>query len=877
MALKRIVTGILAHVDAGKTTLSEAILYTSNTIRTLGRVDNQDAFLDNFELERARGITIFSKQARISLEESEITLIDTPGHMDFSAEMERALGILDYAILVISAVDGIEAHTVTLWKLLRDYNIPTIIFVNKMDRPDVDKLRVYSSIRSKFGDGVIDFSEENEEFYDALAMTDEGAMEEFLEGASISGATIKSLIKERKVMPCLFGSALKCQGVDKLLVLIDNYTCVEAVEENFGGRVYKIFRDENKVRQTFLKITSGSLKVKELINGEKINRIRLYNGAGYEVVNEAYCGMVCALEGPMNTQAGMGVGVDEWDSIPSIEPVLRYRVVLPSEIDPVKALPEFRRLCEELPELMLEWNEEYRQINLRLMGTVQLEIVKNLVKSYMGFDIEFDTGNIVYKETVIDTVEGVGHYEPLKHYAEVHLIMEPLEAGSGLVFASECNEDDLDPHWQRLILSHLAEKNHRGVLTGSEITDMKITVAAGKAHKKHTEGGDFRQATYRAVRQGLMEAESVLLEPMYNFELEIPNDCVGRAMTDIKRMYGNFENPEMAGENTLIVGKAPIATMLDYHNEVLAYSKGRGSLRCSFGGYAPCHNSDEVIEMIGYDAFGDVDNPASSVFCAHGAGYNVPWNEVKDNMHLESCIKEVLVQEESTVTKRFFSEEDYALGVDEVDDIIKRASGANQNQKKSAWKYSHKNEYTPAVHYVGKAKKEAEYILVDGYNVIHAWEDLADLATENMNSARDKLLDILCNYQAIVKKELIAVFDAYRVSGHKEEYSDYKNIHVVYTAEAQTADRYIEAFAHNNASRYNITVVTSDGQEQIIVMGQGCNLFSSREFLEEVRLASEKSMEKYKSVKESAVATRMSEIIEKIIDNYSSKCNNSND
>ena len=873
--MKRIVMGILAHVDAGKTTLSEAILYTSNTIRKLGRVDNQDAFLDNFELERSRGITIFSKQARISYGESEITLIDTPGHMDFSAEMERALGILDYAILVISGVEGIEAHTVILWRLLKSYNIPTYIFVNKMDRPDVDKESVYTYIRQKFGDSVIDFSEEDDKFFDAIAMTDEEAMEEFFNDSLVSETTIKKLIKERKVMPCLFGSALKCQGIDKLLTIIDRYSYMENAQEQFGARIYKIFRDENKVRQTFVKITSGCLRVKDVIDGEKINRIRLYNGAGYEVVNEVYSGMVCALEGPMNTKAGSGVGVDSWNCIPSMEPVLRYRVVLPQEIDPVKALPEFRKLCEELPELMLEWNEEYRQINLRLMGAVQLEIVKNLVKNSMGFDIEFDTGNIVYKETITEVVEGVGHYEPLKHYAEVHLIMEPLEIGSGLVFDSNCSEDDLDLNWQRLILTHLAEKNHRGVLTGSEITDMKITVAAGRAHKKHTEGGDFRQATYRAVRQGLMEATSVLLEPMYNFELEIPNDCVGRAMTDIKRLHGSFDNPEISGENTLITGKAPIATMLDYHHEVLAYSKGRGSLRCSFFGYAPCHNSDEIIEQMGYDALSDTDNPASSVFCAHGAGYNVPWDEVKNNMHIESCIKENFVQEETVVNKRLFSEEEYALGVEEVDDIIKRASGANQNQKKAAWKYSNKNEYTPAVHYVGKTKKAAEYILVDGYNVIYAWEDLADLAGENMNSARDKLLDILCNYQAIVKKELIAVFDAYRVAGHKEEYSDYKNIHVVYTAEAQTADRYIEAFAHNNAQRYNITVVSSDGQEQIIVMGQGCNLFSSREFLEEVRLASEKNMEKFKAVKESAATTQMSEIIEKSIDNYSSKCNNS--
>ena len=875
--MKRLVMGVLAHVDAGKTTLSEALLYNGKTIKNLGRVDNQNSFLDNFEMERARGITIFSKQAVIKYDTAELTLVDTPGHMDFSAEMERTLGILDYAILVISAVEGVEAHTITLWRLLKEYGIPAFIFVNKMDRPDVNKETVLKAIQKKLGDEITDFTTIDEGFFDAVAMCDEVAMEEFLENGAISEDTITALVKNRRVIPCMFGSALKNQGVTEFMEVLSQYTKESETTDVFGGRAYKIYRDSSGVRQSFIKITSGSLKVKDSINGEKINQLRIYNGAGFETVNEAFAGMICAVVGPSEIKAGQGVGVDSWESKNLLVPVLRYKVVLPEKVDPVKIIPDFRALSEELPELMVTWNEEYGQIDFRLMGQVQLEIVKGIIKDRFGIEVEFDTGSIVYKETIKNTVEGVGHYEPLKHYAEVHLLMEPLPAGSGMVFDADCSEDELDLNWQRLILTHLEEKAHRGVLTGSEITDMKITVAAGKAHKKHTEGGDFRQATYRAVRQGLMEAESVLLEPVYEFELEIPVDAIGRAMTDIKRMYGNFEPAEILGETGILKGSAPVSEMLNYHSEVLAYTKGKGVLRCQVKGYEPCHNSAEIIEKFGYDAILDTNNPTGSVFCSHGAGYNVPWDEVKENMHLPSIFGREIIEDEIVSVKRTFSEEEYALGVEEVDDIIKKASGANQNQKKAAWKYSHKNEYTPATHYVGAKKSDVEYILVDGYNVVHAWDELSKLCSVNMDGARLALLEILCNYQAIKKSEVIVVFDAYKVKGHKEEYLDYKNIHVVYTAEAQTADRYIERFAHQNASKYNITVVTSDGAEQIIVMGSGCNLFSSREFEKEVKRLAENNMSQFDSMKKENATTSISEIIEKNIDIYSSKCNNSND
>ncbi len=880
--MKKIVTGILAHVDAGKTTLSEGILYTSKMIRKLGRVDNRDAFLDTYEMERQRGITIFSKQAIINMQNTELTLIDTPGHVDFSAEMERTLCVLDYAILVISGPDGVQSHTITLWKLLEQYNIPVFIFVNKMDRNDVDKDNIMFDLRKRLDEACVIFGGtekiDEEEFYDSIAMTGENVMDEFLETGRISDESIMKVIKERKVFPCYFGSALKCKGIDAILEGMDRFTCggVDEYEGAFAGRVFKILRDENNVRQTFLKVTNGTLKVRENINNEKINQIRIYNGQKYSLVNEAVKGTVCAITGPNNTYAGQGVGMEKSILIPVLEPVLSYQIILPDNVDSVSVFPKFKILEEEIPELHLSRNEESGSLNVSIMGNIQLQVVTGIVKEKFGMDISFSEGEIIYKETISNRVEGVGHYEPLKHYAEVHLLMEPLSEGSGLVFDSACKEDLLDRNWQRLILTHLNEKTHRGVLTGSQITDMKITLMSGRAHTKHTEGGDFRQATYRAVRQGLMQAQSVLLEPVYQFELKLPTEYIGRAMMDIKRMSGRFDTPMTYDDETVITGIVPVATMMGYSEEVMAYSAGRGSLRCVLKGYELCHNQDEVIDLINYDADGDVDNPSSSVFCEHGAGYVVPWNEVPEHMHLESCFSKAQAETSDMIYQiSRFNETDYAMGTDEVDEIIAGIGGANRSHNNRKWNYSrNKKDGASTVNgkIIEKNVKPAnapKYTLVDGYNVIFAWEELGELARANIDSARDRLLDILCNYQAIKKEELIVVFDAYRVKGHKVEYLDYHNIHVVYTAEAETADRYIERFAHENKQKYDITVVTSDGQEQIIVMGQGCNLFSSREFEKEVKAVSEKNMEDFMA-RNTTSKSYISEILQKNIDNLNS-------
>ena len=886
--MKKIVTGILAHVDAGKTTLSEGILYTAKMIRKLGRVDNRDAFLDTYEMERQRGITIFSKQAVINMQDTELTLIDTPGHVDFSAEMERTLCVLDYAILVISGPDGVQPHTITLWKLLEQYNIPVFIFVNKMDRNDVDRENILFDLRKRLSEACIVFGGtekvNEEEFYDSIAMTSEDVLDEFLETGSISDVSVTKAIRERKVFPCYFGSALKCMGIDAVLAGMDrftaenNYEFEDGFESEFAGRVFKILRDENNVRQTFLKVTNGTLKVRENINEEKINQIRIYNGQKYSLVNEAGKGTVCAITGPNNTYAGQGLGMEKSILIPVLEPVLSYQIILPDNVDAVSVFPKFRILEEEIPELHLSRNEDSGSFNVSIMGNIQLQVITGIVKERFGMDISFSEGEIIYKETITDTVEGIGHYEPLKHYAEVHILMEPLSEGSGLVFDTDCKEDLLDRNWQRLILTHLKEKMHRGVLTGSQITDMKITLMSGKAHTKHTEGGDFRQATYRAVRQGLMQAQSVLLEPVYQFELKLPTEYIGRAMMDIKKMSGRFDNPMTYDDETVITGIVPVSTMMGYSEEVMAYSAGRGSLRCVLKGYEVCHNQDEIISLINYDADSDIDNPSSSVFCEHGAGYVVPWNEVKEHMHLESCFSKVQIMTDVGMTDTIisrFSDADYAMGTDEVDEIIAGVGGANRSHNNKKWNYS-RNKKDGASTVNGKLLERPtkpanapKYTLVDGYNVIFAWEELAALAKENIDSARDKLLDILCNYQAVKKEELIVVFDAYRVKGHHVEYLDYHNIHVVYTAEAETADRYIERFAHENGRKYDITVVTSDGQEQIIVMGQGCNLFSSREFETEVKRVSEKNMEEFTAGSISS-KSYISEILQKNIDNLNS-------
>ena len=842
----QICVGIVAHVDAGKTTLSEAMLYSSGSIRKIGRVDNQDAFLDTDEQERARGITIFSKQARLPLEDKMITLLDTPGHVDFSAEMERTLQVLDYAILVISASDGIQGHTRTVWKLLAQYQIPVFLFVNKMDQPGADKKRLMQELKTALEDGCVDFTEAHsageayQNFAESVAMCEEKTLEYFLENDRVEDEQIRHLIRTRRLFPCYFGSALKLTGVQEFLDGMAEYMDETAYPEEFGARVFKIARDEANNRLTYLKVTGGSLKVKMPFAEEKVNQIRLYSGTKYETINEAEAGMVCAVTGLSTTFPGQGLGHETGVNLPLLEPVLSYQIRFPEECSPAKMLSDLKKIEEEEPELHIVWNEKLQEIQAQLMGEVQIEVLKHLILKRLGIEVTFGAGNIVYKETIADTVEGVGHFEPLRHYAEVHLLLEPLEAGSGLEFETDCSEDMLDKNWQRLILTHLREKTHHGVLTGSEITDMRITVVAGRAHVKHTEGGDFRQATYRALRQGLMQAESVLLEPYYRFSLEVPDYAVGRAMTDVEKMYGRCDAPQtLADGMVLLTGIAPVATMRDYPREVISYTKGNGRLRVELCGYAPCHNTGEVIAQRGYDAERDLEETPDSVFCAHGAGYIVPWYEVPSHMHVPSVLDDEKQKEQESicVAKQGARRVEDWIDIDEIDAIIERTSYANRSSKNVKRKTWTKKKATPqygVTRTYAPKEKQKEYLLVDGYNVIFAWEELNELAKINIDSARDKLLDTLCNYQGMKSCELIAVFDAYRIKGHPTEVFDYHNIHVVFTKEAETADQFIEKFAHENGRKYQVTVVTSDGLEQIIILGQGCHLISSREFEKEV-------------------------------------------
>lgn len=846
------VFGIMAHVDAGKTTLSEALLYHSGSIRKMGRVDNQDAFLDNYALERERGITIFSKQAQIRLGEQEITLLDTPGHIDFSAEMERTLQVLDYAILVVSGADGVQGHTRTLWQLLKRYQIPVFLFINKMDQRGTDKQLLLKELQENLSENCVDFSESHSEsLYDSLAMCSEEAMEQFLEQGIIEIEEIQKLIQMRQVFPCFFGSALKEQGIEEFLEGIKVYCKVPVYSEEFGARVFKIARDEQGNRLTYLKITGGNLKVKTVLPGqqEKINQIRIYSGEKYTTAEEVEAGTVCALTGLSQTQPGEGFGIESQKSVPILEPVLTYQIELPKGTDAAAFLPKLRILEEEEPELHIVWDEQLKEIRVQVMGEVQIEILKYLIQERFGIEVSFGTGSIVYKETIQNVVEGVGHFEPLRHYAEVHLRMEPGESGSGLQFETQCSEDLLSRNWQRLILTHLEEKEHKGVLIGAPITDMKITLTAGRAHQKHTEGGDFRQATYRAVRQGLKQAQSVLLEPYYAFRLEVPEGSIGRAMTDLERMYGKFETPQIQNGQAILIGSAPVALIQDYQKEVTAYTKGEGKLFCNISGYGPCHNAEKVIAAKGYDADADLENPTGSVFCAHGAGFVVNWDEVKNYMHLESTLeqeKELLIEETPIFTD--YTEEMW-IDTEEIDAILDRTYGANKKEKnggKTGYGKKRKTVETASVTRTYQPKKsEEEYLLVDGYNVIHAWEELAELAEDNLDGARGKLLDILCNYQGIRKCNLIVVFDAYRVKGHMTEVTDYHNIHVVFTAEAETADQYIEKFAHENGRKYRVTVATSDGLEQIIIRGQDCLLLSARELKEEVQRISEQNRQEY--------------------------------
>lgn len=861
--MKKLVIGILAHVDTGKTTLSESMLFLSGKIRKLGRVDNKDAYLDTYELERARGITIFSKQAMFDLQDTAVTLLDTPGHVDFSAEMERTLQVLDYAILVINGADGVQGHTQTLWRLLKKYQIPVFLFVNKMDQPGTEKESLLAELKSRLDDGCVDFTDTaSEEFYDQVAMCEESLMEQFLDEGEIPKEQLMQAIRKRQLFPCYFGSALKVEGIEEFMQGISEYTIEPEYGDDFGAKVFKIARDEQGNRLTYLKVTGGRLKVKAQLSNEKegmakeeiwqekVNQIRLYSGQKFEAVSELTAGSICAVTGLTKTHPGQGLGVEAASEVPVLEPVLSYQIILPDGVDKRSMLQKLRQLEEEVPELHIAWDETVQEIQAMLMGEVQIEIISSMISERFGVDVTFGSGTIVYKETIDSVVEGVGHFEPLRHYAEVHVLLEPGERGSGMQFMANVCEDELDRNWQRLILTHLEEREHKGVLTGASITDMKITVVGGRAHKKHTEGGDFREATYRAVRQGLKQAKSVLLEPYYEFRLELPEQMVGRAMTDVEKMHGTCELLGSEDGVAVLTGSAPVATMRNYQQEVIAYSKGHGRLFCSLKGYEPCHNAEEVILASGYDSERDLLNPTSSVFCAHGAGFLVDWDQVHEYMHVESYLKREKGEQDSYMERGgSVSKEEEWIGTEEIDQILERTFYSNRGEK-STWKKGkpvRRNDYSGVSFSAPVKRKEGaeDYLLVDGYNIIFAWEELRELSKENIEGARGKLLDTLCNYQGIKKCHLIVVFDAYRLEGHPTEVFDYHNIHVVYTREAETADQYIEKFAHEHGRSHNVTVATSDGLEQIIIRGKGCALLSARELEEEVTRVCTASLQQY--------------------------------
>ena len=896
--MSKTVLGILAHVDAGKTTLSESILYLTGSIRKLGRVDNKDAFLDTYSLERERGITIFSKQAEIVMRGRSYTLLDTPGHVDFSAEMERTLQVLDYAVLVISGADGVQGHTQTLWRLLARYEVPTFIFVNKMDQNGTDRRALMEEIRQRLGDSCIDFSEEADARNENLAMCDEKVLETYLEKGTVTDEQVRRMITVRKVFPCFFGSALKLAGVQELLDGIAKWTEEKQYPETFGARVFKIARDAQGGRLTYMKITGGRLKVKAQLRGhirrrqeaggeaedtlsgkdasageweEKVNQIRIYNGTKFETVDAASAGTVCAVTGLTQTQAGDGLGAEAEQVVPILEPVLTYRVELPEGSDLHKVLHQLRQLEEEEPELHIVWDDISGQMLVQLMGEIQTEILQQMIHERFGLEVKFGTGQIVYKETIAAPVEGVGHFEPLRHYAEVHLLMEPLEAGSGLVFDTVCSENMLDRNWQRLILTHLEEKVHRGVLMGAPITDMRITLIAGRAHQKHTEGGDFRQATYRAVRQGLQKAESVLLEPHDRFRLELPQRLVGHAMTDIEKMSGRFELGENEGETAVLTGMAPVSEMREYQKDVAAYTGGTGRLFCTMAGYYPCHNTEEVLVASAYDPERDLANPTGSVFCAHGAGFVVPWYEVEDYMHLEGAgldgetagaededtvmtakakaarsrsiapsladdkeLEAIFVRTYGEIKRRKPQKERTFRGADTSYSEVsgssgKMTGGLSDSSGKGSWRGEKKQQENRR-----QATAQESYLLVDGYNIIFAWEDLHELSEHSMDAARNKLMETLSNYQGYTSQRVILVFDAYKVEGFPGEVTKWHNIDVVFTKEAETADQYIEKTAHAIGRKYKVTVATSDGLEQVIIRSQGCLLMSARELRQEI-------------------------------------------
>lgn len=899
MSDKKVVIGLLAHVDAGKTTLAERMLYTAGEIRNLGRVDHRDTFLDTDSQERDRGITIFSKQALFSWKDMDVTLLDTPGHVDFSAEMERTLQVLDCAVLIVSAADGVQSHTLTLWRLLERYRVPVFLFFNKMDQPGTDVEELLASVQRELDGRCLSFSRDRLEksFYEDVAVCDEklfykyvkweeaggslenGVMEETdaFHGAPFAAEEIAELIKGRRLFPCFFGSALKGDGVEELLDALLAYVPEPDCGEAFGARVFKITRDAQGNRLTHIRVTGGSLKVKQTImtaEEEKIDQIRQYSGKKYEVLQEAKAGSVCTLLGPEHTFCGQGLGVEEETVLPVLEPVMTYRVNLPDGCD---VHDMYRKLCkleEEEPQLHIIRQEQSGEIHVRLMGEVQIEILKNLILARFGVEAAFDEGSVLYKETIADVAEGVGHFEPLRHYAEVHLILEPGERGSGLVFRSSCSEDKLDRNWQRLILTHLEEKTHLGVLTGSPVTDMQITLASGKAHVKHTEGGDFRQATYRALRQGLCRAGSVLLEPVYAFRIELPVALVGRAMTDLQAMSGCFEAPQTVGEYAVLSGTVPVSEFGGYQTKLLAYSGGKGRLFTRVKGYEPCHNAEEVIGRIGYEAERDTQNPCGSVFCAHGAGFVVDWDQVENYMHLETALRPGYRLSDGSVyglekdndqngQNRQGDEENFPvyharrasaenasvdfIGQDEIEEIFERTFGTKE-RKKQGWARTIRKEGKAAaeVEYRGDSAKKEEYLLVDGYNIIFAWEELSELAEADLNSARVRLMDILCNYQAYRKMHLILVFDAYRVKGNPGSVEHYHNIDVVYTREAETADQYIEKVTHEMSKKNHLVrVATSDGLEQIIIMGAGAVRVPATALYEEVRAAGEEMREYY--------------------------------
>ena len=939
---KHISLGVLAHVDAGKTTLSEGLLFKCGRIRKIGRVDHKDAYLDTYELERERGITIFSKQAVFSMGDMEVTLLDTPGHVDFSAEMERTLQVLDYAILVINGADGVQGHTQTLWRLLNQYQIPTFLFVNKMDQDGTNRESLLEELKKKLSENCVDFRGEldccgaeedsdikgtvdkagevhgTDEFLENIAVCEEALMEQFLDTGIIVKKDVARLILERKLFPCFFGSALKMEGVDAFIRGMETYMAAPVYPSEFGAKVFKIARDDQGNRLTYMKITGGSLKVKETLTNagrkgipdeeiweEKVDQIRIYSGAKFEMLKEAEAGTVCAVTGFTETYPGEGLGVERESVMPVLEPVLNYQIILPEGYDAHKMLKSLKELEEEEPQLHIMWDEQLGEIHAMLMGEVQIEILKHLIWERFHVAVEFGTGNIVYKETIAAPVEGVGHFEPLRHYAEVHLLLEPGERGSGLQFFTAASEDQLDRNWQRLILTHLEEKEHLGVLTGSPITDMQITLLTGRAHQKHTEGGDFRQATYRAVRQGLKKAKTVLLEPYYSFRLELPAENVGRAMTDIQRMQGSFQGPETEGELAVITGSAPVAKMRDYQSQVISYTRGKGHLSCTLKGYEPCQDQEQIAQEIGYDSERDLDNPTGSVFCAHGAGFVVPWYEVEEYMHLDGAeiqdwddayeesgdsstgasgrgysgqgkdtystsygtennsrgkytsmygsyeeekeLKAIFEKTFGPVKSKKYNSNSRSFGNLESGSSFSGNSGKRSQSSElpgktsqGAWRNSN-----PAIH-------RDDYLLVDGCNIIFAWEDLRDLAQADFHAAQTRLMDILSDYQGIKGCILILVFDAYRVEGHPEETFQYHNIHVVYTREAETADQYIERTVHKIGRKHNVTVATSDGLEQIIIMGQGAARISARGFNEEIASAKQQMREEWQEHRDSS-------------------------